>query len=166
MPTALSGATLACALLAATALPRALSLTIASARTLPLTLALAGTLSLTFTLPLSLAIAFGLFALARLVALTGLGNFLPSFAKLVGGGVGLAGSGVALGALLEGACGLLQRLLCGGDIHRIQRFADPVLLERARAAELATAAHPMLDDGPSVLTLLETVQGEFEQPEP
>lgn len=49
--------------------------------------------------------------------------------------------------------------LCGGDIHRIQRFADPVLLERARAAELATAAHPMLDDGPSVLTLLETVSG-------
>lgn len=48
---------------------------------------------------------------------------------------------------------------CGGDIHRIQRFADPVLLERARAAELATAAHPILDDGPSVLSLLETVTG-------
>jgi hypothetical protein len=32
-----------------------------------------------------------------------------------------------------------------------------VLLERARAAELATAAHPVLADGPSVLTLLETV---------
>jgi hypothetical protein len=32
-----------------------------------------------------------------------------------------------------------------------------VLLERSRAAELATAAHPVLGDGPSVLTLLETV---------
>jgi hypothetical protein len=45
----------------------------------------------------------------------------------------------------------------GSDISRIRRFAHPVLLERARAAELATAAHPMLADGPSVLTLLETV---------
>ena len=31
------------------------------------------------------------------------------------------------------------------------------LLERARAAELATASHPVLADGPAVLTLLETV---------
>lgn len=45
----------------------------------------------------------------------------------------------------------------GSDIARIRRFAHPVLLERARAAELATAAHPMLTDGPAVLTLLETV---------
>ncbi|HNM83805.1 MAG TPA: septation protein SepH [Mycobacterium sp.] len=45
----------------------------------------------------------------------------------------------------------------GVDISRIARFANPVLLERARAAELASAAHPVLDDGPSVLTLLETV---------
>jgi hypothetical protein len=45
----------------------------------------------------------------------------------------------------------------GDDIERVQRFANPVLLERARAAELATAAHPVLADGPSVLTLLETV---------
>src|ERR1700757_2976354 len=45
----------------------------------------------------------------------------------------------------------------GSDIARIRRFAHPVLLERARAAELATAAHPMLADGPAVLTLLETV---------
>ncbi len=43
------------------------------------------------------------------------------------------------------------------DITRIERFAHPVLLERSRAAELATAAHPILHDGPSVLTLLETV---------
>jgi hypothetical protein len=32
-----------------------------------------------------------------------------------------------------------------------------VLLERSRAAELATAAHPVLADGPAVLTLLETI---------
>lgn len=47
--------------------------------------------------------------------------------------------------------------IAGEDIDRIRRFANPVLLERARAAELATAAHPVLADGPSVLTLLETV---------
>lgn len=45
----------------------------------------------------------------------------------------------------------------GSDIARVRRFAHPVLLERSRAAELATAAHPVLADGPSVLTLLETV---------
>jgi hypothetical protein len=45
----------------------------------------------------------------------------------------------------------------GVDIQRVQRFAHPVLLERSRAAELATAAHPVLADGPAVLTLLETV---------
>jgi hypothetical protein len=45
----------------------------------------------------------------------------------------------------------------GVDVERVNRFAHPVLLERARAAELATAAHPVLPDGPSVLTLLETV---------
>jgi hypothetical protein len=45
----------------------------------------------------------------------------------------------------------------GVDIARVERFAHPVLLERARAAELATAAHPVLADGPAVLTLLETI---------
>src|ERR1700738_1948694 len=45
----------------------------------------------------------------------------------------------------------------GADSGRVERFAHPVLLERSRAAELATAAHPVLADGPSVLTLLETV---------
>jgi len=45
----------------------------------------------------------------------------------------------------------------GVGIERVERFAHPVLLERARAAELATAAHPVLSDGPAVLTLLETV---------
>jgi hypothetical protein len=45
----------------------------------------------------------------------------------------------------------------GVDRARVERFAHPVLLERSRAAELATAAHPVLADGPAVLTLLETV---------
>src|ERR1700730_561438 len=45
----------------------------------------------------------------------------------------------------------------GSDVVRIERFAHPVLLERMRAAELATASHPILVDGPAVLTLLETV---------
>ncbi|RZI10909.1 DUF3071 domain-containing protein, partial [Staphylococcus aureus] len=45
----------------------------------------------------------------------------------------------------------------GPDIARIRRFAHPVLLERSRAAELATAAHPVLADGPAVLTMQETV---------
>src|SRR5689334_11920182 len=45
----------------------------------------------------------------------------------------------------------------GVEVSRVERFAHPVLLERSRAAELATAAHPVLADGPAVLTLLETV---------
>ncbi|ULE35691.1 septation protein SepH [Mycobacterium sp. IDR2000157661] len=45
----------------------------------------------------------------------------------------------------------------GEDVSRVERFAHPVLLERSRVAELATAAHPVLADGPAVLTLLETV---------
>lgn len=45
----------------------------------------------------------------------------------------------------------------GMDISKIERFAHPVLLERQRAAELATAAHPVLSDGPTVETLWETV---------
>ncbi|MCG5431140.1 DUF3071 domain-containing protein [Mycobacterium sp. MYCO198283] len=45
----------------------------------------------------------------------------------------------------------------GMDPARVERFAHPVLLERSRAAELAAAAHPVLADGPSVMTLLETV---------
>jgi Protein of unknown function (DUF3071) len=45
----------------------------------------------------------------------------------------------------------------GVEVGRVERFAHPVLLERSRAAELATAAHPVLADGPAVLTLLETV---------
>ena len=49
----------------------------------------------------------------------------------------------------------------GSDVARVRRFAHPVLLERFRAAELATAAHPVLADGPAVLTLLETVGAAF-----
>ena len=45
----------------------------------------------------------------------------------------------------------------GVDVSKIERFANPVLLERQRAAELATAAHPVLVDGPAVETLLETI---------
>lgn len=45
----------------------------------------------------------------------------------------------------------------GMDLHKVARFANPVLLERQRAAELATAAHPILADGPAVPTLMETV---------
>jgi hypothetical protein len=43
------------------------------------------------------------------------------------------------------------------DAAKVERFAHPVLLERLRAAELATAAHPVLSDGPAVETLLETI---------
>jgi len=45
----------------------------------------------------------------------------------------------------------------GMDVSKVERFAHPVLLERERAAELATAAHPVLADGPTVATLLETI---------
>ena len=45
----------------------------------------------------------------------------------------------------------------GVDVSRVKRFAHPVLLERCCAAELATAAHPVLADGPAVMTLRETV---------
>ena len=47
----------------------------------------------------------------------------------------------------------------GMDVLKVERFAHPVLLERQRAAELATAAHPVLVEGPAVETLLETVTG-------
>lgn len=41
--------------------------------------------------------------------------------------------------------------------EKIERFAHPVLLERSRAAELASMAHPIRDDGPAVATLGEVV---------
>ncbi len=54
----------------------------------------------------------------------------------------------------------------GMDITKVERFAHPVLLERPRAAELATAAHPVLADGPAVLTLLETISSRADRPRP
>lgn len=45
----------------------------------------------------------------------------------------------------------------GMDPSKVERFAHPVLLERSRAAELSTAAHPVLADGPTVMTLGETI---------
>ena len=38
----------------------------------------------------------------------------------------------------------------GMDELKVERFAHPVLLERQRAAELATAAHPVLAAGPAL----------------
>jgi hypothetical protein len=49
----------------------------------------------------------------------------------------------------------------GVPLSRIERFAYPVLLERARMAELARAAHPVRDDGPDVRTLAEVVDQTF-----
>lgn len=40
---------------------------------------------------------------------------------------------------------------------KVERFAYPVLLERARAAEMAQAGHPVRPDGPDVHTLSEIV---------
>lgn len=40
---------------------------------------------------------------------------------------------------------------------KVERFAYPVLLERARAAEMAQAGHPVRPDGPDVNTLSEIV---------
>jgi hypothetical protein len=45
----------------------------------------------------------------------------------------------------------------GSDTSRIRRFSLPVLMERARAAELAANAHPVLADGPTEMTLLDTI---------
>jgi len=45
----------------------------------------------------------------------------------------------------------------GSDTSRIRRFANPVLMERVRAAELAANAHPVLADGPTEMTLLDTI---------
>jgi hypothetical protein len=45
----------------------------------------------------------------------------------------------------------------GMDLSKVERFAHPVLLERSRAAELASAAHPILADGPAVMSLQEAI---------
>ncbi|MGW6426786.1 septation protein SepH [Nocardia sp. NPDC055053] len=49
----------------------------------------------------------------------------------------------------------------GMPATKVERFAYPVLLERARAAELAQKAHPVRPDGPSVETLHEIVTAAF-----
>ncbi|WP_227998374.1 septation protein SepH [Nocardia australiensis] len=49
----------------------------------------------------------------------------------------------------------------GMPASRVDRFAYPVLLERARAAELAQKAHPVRGDGPAVETLIDIVTAAF-----
>jgi hypothetical protein len=49
----------------------------------------------------------------------------------------------------------------GMPLQRVERFAYPVLLERARTAELAQRAHPVREDGPDVQTLGEVVAHAF-----
>lgn len=45
----------------------------------------------------------------------------------------------------------------GMAVHRVERYAYPVLLERSRAADLAQLGHPVRENGPAVLTLAEVV---------
>ncbi|EHY89053.1 septation protein SepH [Saccharomonospora azurea] len=49
----------------------------------------------------------------------------------------------------------------GMSVARVERFAYPVLAERARTAELAQRAHPAREDGPDVRTLGEIVAHSF-----
>lgn len=49
----------------------------------------------------------------------------------------------------------------GMPASRVERFAYPVLLERARAAELAQKAHPVRADGPAVEILIDIVTAAF-----
>ncbi|AHH93973.1 septation protein SepH [Kutzneria viridogrisea] len=49
----------------------------------------------------------------------------------------------------------------GLPVHRVERFAYPVLLERSRTAELAQRAHPIREDGPDVQTLGEIIAHSF-----
>ncbi|MFR9750850.1 septation protein SepH [Nocardia sp. 004] len=49
----------------------------------------------------------------------------------------------------------------GMQASRVERFAYPVLLERARAAELAQKAHPARSDGPATETLIAVVTAAF-----
>ncbi|MFF0542423.1 septation protein SepH [Nocardia thailandica] len=49
----------------------------------------------------------------------------------------------------------------GMPASKVERFAYPVLLERARAAELAQKAHPVRPDGPAIETLSEVVTAAF-----
>lgn len=45
--------------------------------------------------------------------------------------------------------------------QRVERYAYPVLLERAQTAEMAQRAHPVREDGPDVQTLAEVVTHTF-----
>ncbi|MFC3964423.1 septation protein SepH [Nocardia jiangsuensis] len=49
----------------------------------------------------------------------------------------------------------------GMPASKVDRFAYPVLLERARAAELAQKAHPVRADGPAVENLIDIVTAAF-----
>ena len=49
----------------------------------------------------------------------------------------------------------------GMAASRVERFAYPVLLERSRAADLAQKGHPVRENGPAVMTLVEVVQLAF-----
>jgi hypothetical protein len=49
----------------------------------------------------------------------------------------------------------------GVPVQRVERYAYPVLLERARVAEIAQNAHPVREDGPDVRTLGEVVSYAF-----
>lgn len=49
----------------------------------------------------------------------------------------------------------------GFPVSRLESFAHPVLLERARIAELAKQAHPVREDGPAKLTLWEILATAF-----
>jgi Protein of unknown function (DUF3071) len=60
-------------------------------------------------------------------------------------------------AKIRAGASVEQIASAGIDIARVERFAHPVLLERSRAAEMATASHPVLADGPAILTLNEIV---------
>ncbi|NLG56747.1 MAG: DUF3071 domain-containing protein [Rhodococcus sp.] len=51
----------------------------------------------------------------------------------------------------------------GIPIARVERFAYPVLLERARAASLAQGGHPVRNDGPAVETLSDIVAQAFRE---
>lgn len=49
----------------------------------------------------------------------------------------------------------------GMSLKRVERFAHPVLLERARAASMAQGGHPVRENGPTVQTLAEIVAMAF-----
>lgn len=48
--------------------------------------------------------------------------------------------------------------ISGNSIHKIEKFAHPVLLERSRVAQMALAAHPVRKDGPTASKLSTIVE--------